>query len=120
MCQRRWVFPPAGGHECAPDARNYPPGPKPTATKQHLPTVGEKSNACTALALPDCQPGAVWDDDICLPWYVELMARVIEAGHAWSIPAEAWRDRTYLEHARTAGFFHGARGSNARSPDFYR
>jgi len=38
-------------------------------------TLGEKPNACAALASADVDAFAVWDDDdICLPWHLEAMA----------------------------------------------
>jgi len=55
---------------------------------------------------------AVWDDDdIYLPWHLEAMVRVFEAGIPWSRPAEVWIDRrTHLECKKTGGLFHGSWG----------
>jgi len=75
-------------------------------------TLGEKRNACAALASADVDAFAVWDDDdICLPWHLEAMASVLESGVPWSRPEEVWIDRrTRLERKPTGGLFHGAWG----------
>ncbi|WP_460168431.1 hypothetical protein, partial [Thermostilla marina] len=72
----------------------------------------EKRNATAALASPDVDAYAVWDDDdIYLPWHLEAMAQVFSAGISWSRPAEVWIDRrTYLECKPSGGLFHGSWG----------
>jgi len=75
-------------------------------------TLGEKRNACAALASADVDAFAVWDDDdIYLPWHLEVMAAVMKSGVPWSRPDEVWIDRrTRLERKPTNGLFHGAWG----------
>jgi len=75
-------------------------------------TLGEKRNACAALASPDVDAFAPWDDDdIALPWHLEAMAAVLESGVPWSRPDEVWIDRrTWLERKQTGGLFHGSWG----------
>lgn len=94
----------------APDACDHLPGVKLVTTKHRFRTLGEKRNACAALASPDTEAYAVWDDDdIYLPWHLDLMAWVFEAGYRWSLPAEVWIDRrSYLERKQTKGLFHGS------------
>jgi len=94
----------------APDACDHLPGVKLITSKHRFRTLGEKRNACAALASPDVDAYAVWDDDdIYLPWHLQAMAEVFAAGNAWSLPAEVWIDRrTYLERKATKGLFHGS------------
>jgi len=96
----------------APDACDHLPRVKLITTRHRFRTLGEKRNACAALASPDVEAYAVWDDDdIYLPWHLEAMAAVLSAGHAWSLPAEVWIDRrTHLERKATNGLFHGSWG----------
>ncbi len=96
----------------APNACDHLPGVKLITTRHRFRTLGEKRNACAALASPDVEAYAVWDDDdIYLPWHLEAMAEVFAAGNAWSLPAEVWIDRrTYLERKATKGLFHGSWG----------
>ena len=95
-----------------PAACDHLPGVKLITTKYRFRTLGEKRNACAALASPDVDAYAVWDDDdIHLPWHLEAMARVFAEGIPWSRPAEVWIDqRTYLERQPTNEVFHGAWG----------
>jgi len=88
------------------------PGVKLITTRHRFRTMGEKRNACAALASPDAEAYAVWDDDdIYLPWHLEAMARVFESGIPWSRPEEVWIDRrSYLERKKTGGLFHGSWG----------
>ncbi|GAB6166139.1 hypothetical protein JCM19992_21390 [Thermostilla marina] len=96
----------------APEACDHLPGVKLVTTPHRFRTLGEKRNACAALASPDVEAYAVWDDDdIYLPWHLEAMAAVFRAGHPWSLPAEVWIDRrTYLERKQSGGLFHGSWG----------
>lgn len=95
-----------------PAACDHLPGVKLVTTRHRLRTLGEKRNATAALASPDVEAYAVWDDDdIYLPWHLEAMVRVFAAGIPWSRPAEVWIDRcTCLERKRTGGLFHGSWG----------
>jgi len=96
----------------APAACDDLPGVKLVTTRHRFRTLGEKRNASAALASPDVEAYAVWDDDdIYLPWHLEVMAAVFQAGHRWSVPAEVWIDRrTCLERKPTGGLFHGSWG----------
>ena len=96
----------------APSACDHLAGVKLVTTRHRFRTLGEKRNACAALASPDAEAYAVWDDDdIYLPWHLEAMAAVFQAGHRWSLPAEVWIDRkTHLERKSTGGLFHGSWG----------
>ena len=96
----------------APDACDHLPGVKLVTTRHRFRTLGEKRNASAALVSPDVDAYAVWDDDdIYLPWHLEAMVAVFQAGYRWSLPAEVWIDRrTYLERKTTGGFFHGSWG----------
>jgi len=77
------------------DAGQYAPGqvysePKPwrivSIDKRFL-TLGEKRNAAMALASPDCQAYAVWDDDdIYLPWTLKAHAAALQEAE-WSNPS---------------------------------
>jgi len=95
-----------------PAACDHLPGVKLITTRHRFRTLGEKRNATAALASPDVEAYAVWDDDdIYLPWHLEAMAAVFRVGHPWSLPAEVWIDRrTYLERKTTGGLFHGSWG----------
>lgn len=95
-----------------PAACDHLPGVKLVTTRHRFRTLGEKRNACAALASPDVEAYAVWDDDdIYLPWHLEAMVAVFQAGYRWSLPAEVWIDRrTYLERKPTGGLFHGSWG----------
>ncbi|GAB6184617.1 glycosyltransferase family 2 protein [Thermopirellula anaerolimosa] len=95
-----------------PAACEHLPGVKLITTRHRFRTLGEKRNATAALASPDAEAYAVWDDDdIYLPWHLEAMAQVFAAGSPWSRPAEVWIDRrTYLERKPTGGLFHGSWG----------
>lgn len=95
-----------------PAACDHLPGVKLVATRHRFRTLGEKRNACAALASPDVDAYAVWDDDdIYLPWHLDLMAWVFEAGYQWSLPDEVWLDRrSHLERKKSGGLFHGAWG----------
>lgn len=96
----------------APAACDHLPGVKLVTTWHRFRTLGEKRNACAALASPDVDAYAVWDDDdIYLPWHLEAMARVFAEGLSWSRPTEVWIDcRTHLERKATGGLFHGSWG----------
>lgn len=51
-------------------------------------TLGEKRNACAALASPDVDAYAVWDDDdIYLPWTLAAHAAALENA-PWSRPSQ--------------------------------
>ncbi len=86
------------------------PGVKLVTTRHRFRTLGEKRNATAALASPNVEAYAVWDDDdIYFPWHLEAMAQVFAAGIPWSRPTEVWIDRcTYLERKPTGGLFHGS------------
>jgi hypothetical protein len=72
-------------------------------------TLGEKRNATAALVSPDVTHFALWDDDdIYLPWHLENMAEVFQAGCEWSKPRDLFINRgntlqrkgtTFLYHA---------------------
>ena len=96
----------------APSACDHLAGVKLVTTRHRFCTLGEKRNASAALVSPDVDAYAVWDDDdIYLPWHLEAMAAVFQAGHRWSLPAEVWIDRkTHLERKNTGGLFHGSWG----------
>lgn len=54
---------------------------------------------------------AAWLDDIYLPWHLEAMAAVFQAGYQWSLPADVGIDRkAHLERKKSSGLFHGSRG----------
>ncbi|MGQ9822762.1 MAG: glycosyltransferase family 2 protein [Thermogutta sp.] len=95
-----------------PAACDHLPGVKLVTTRHRFRTLGEKRNASAALPSPDCKAYAVWDDDdIYLPWHLEAMAAVFQAGYPWSLPAEVWIDRTtHLKRKNTGGLFHGSWG----------
>jgi len=95
-----------------PAACDHLPGVKLITTRHRFRTLGEKRNAAAALASPDVEAYAVWDDDdIYLPWHLEAMAQVFAAGIPWSRPAEVWIDRrTHLERKPTGGLFHASWG----------
>jgi len=95
-----------------PAACDHLPGVKFVTTRHRFRTLGEKRNATAALASPDVEAYAVWDDDdIYLPWHLEAMAKVFQAGISWSRPAEVWLDRRiHMERKKTGGLFHGSWG----------
>ena len=72
-------------------------------------TLGEKRNATAALVSPDVTHFALWDDDdIYLPWHLQNMAEVFEAGCEWSKPRDLFihsggpfrrKGTTFLYHA---------------------
>lgn len=95
-----------------PAACDHLPGVKLITTRHRFRTLGEKRNATAGLASPNVEAYAVWDDDdIYLPWHLEAMAAVFEAGIPWSRPDEVWIDRrTHLERKKTGGLFHASWG----------
>lgn len=55
-------------------------------------TLGEKRNAAAALAAPDVDAYAVWDDDdIYLPWHLASVARAL-GQQPWSVPHVVFRE----------------------------
>jgi glycosyltransferase involved in cell wall biosynthesis len=78
------------------------------STRTRFPTLGEKRNACAALASPDAEGFLVADDDdVYLPHWFATQAEALR--HAeWSIPSKVWLvdGETLVEHP-TAGQFHG-------------
>lgn len=74
-------------------------------------TLGEKRNASAALASPDVEAYAVWDDDdIYLPWHLTTMAHAL-GERDWSRPGRVWFDRRdHLELYETDGLFHPSWG----------
>jgi len=63
-----------------------------TSTTRRFRTLGEKRNAAAALASPDVDAYAVWDDDdIYLPWHLTQVARALERS-PWSIPTRIFRE----------------------------
>ena len=95
-----------------PAACDHLPGVKLVTTRHRFRTLGETRNATAALASPDVDAYAVWDDDdIYLPWHLEAMVRVFEAGIPWSRPSDVWIDRrTHLQRKTTGGLFHASWG----------
>jgi hypothetical protein len=78
------------------DAGQYAPlagsGWQVTSTARRFRTLGEKRNAAAALAAPDVDAYAVWDDDdIYLPWHLTAVARALETG-PWSVPTRVFRE----------------------------
>lgn len=73
-------------------------------------TLGEKRNLTAALASPDVDAYAVWDDDdVYLPWHLSQLAAALLAGAQWVRPARVWLDkRQRLELKAAGGLFHGA------------
>ena len=101
----------------APAACDDLPGVKLVTTRHRFRTLGEKRNASAALASPDVEAYAVWDDDdIYLPWHLEVMAAVFQAGHRWSVPAEVWIDRRTCLERKPTGAFSTARGASLGTP----
>jgi len=77
------------------DAGQYAPieGPRwtITSTRRRFRTLGEKRNAAAALASPDVDVYAVWDDDdIYLPWHLSAVARALAEG-PWTVPNVLFR-----------------------------
>ena len=72
-------------------------------------TLGEKRNAIAALASPDVEAFAVWDDDdLYLPWALSASAAALQNA-AWSRPSIVLHptpDGTLKQH-ETRGLFHG-------------
>lgn len=71
-------------------------------------TLGEKRNACAALASPDVDTYAVWDDDdIYLPRHLEAAMQTIECGAQLVIPEHilVWGPRN-IEIKNPGRLFH--------------
>jgi glycosyltransferase involved in cell wall biosynthesis len=98
------------------DAGQYAPLSGPgwhlTSIARRVRTLGEKRNAAAALASPDADAYAVWDDDdIYMPWHLSSVARAL-GKREWSVPAVVFREtfgRLEL-HANEARYFHGGWG----------
>lgn len=73
-------------------------------------TLGEKRNACAALASMDVDAYAIWDDDdIYMPWALQSHAKALETGE-WSRPSiylTESEDGT-LKRRKTNGLFHAS------------
>jgi hypothetical protein len=75
-------------------------------------SLGEKRNACAALASPDAAAFAVWDDDdLYLPWALEASARALERTD-WSRPSQVLHPveaggRWHFRRHQTGGLYHG-------------
>jgi len=77
-------------------------------------TLGEKRNAVAALAPPDAEALAIWDDDdLYFPWALEATAAALDRGE-WSRPSiallpiiEPPGNRWTFRQVQTGGLFHG-------------
>jgi len=80
-------------------------------------TLGEKRNAVAALAPPDTEAFAIWDDDdLYFPWALEATAAALDRGD-WSRPSialvpivEPPGNRWSFRQVQTGGLFHGGWG----------
>lgn len=94
----------------APGACDHLPGVKLVTTPHRFRTLGEKRNACAALASPDADVLLPWDDDdIYLPWHMEAAAKALENAD-YTIPTAVWtcgRDGR-LRRKENSYLFHGA------------
>jgi hypothetical protein len=88
--------------------------PKPwhlVSIRRRFMTLGEKRNACAALASPDVDAYAVWDDDdIYLPWTLSAHAAALEKA-PWSRPSQILVESKTppgLRLKETNGLFHPA------------
>ncbi len=76
---------------------------------RRFPTLGAKRNAAVALASPDAEALAVWDDDdIYLPWALSACVGALKVA-PWSRPSLVLHERAdgKLRQHRTGGLFHG-------------
>lgn len=72
-------------------------------------SLGEKRNAAAALASPDADALAIWDDDdLYLPWALSASAAAL-AEADWSRPSVVLQPRAdwALRQHRTGGLYHG-------------
>lgn len=83
------------------------------STRRRFASLGEKRNACAALASPDAAAYAIWDDDdLYLPWALEASIAALEQAE-WSRPSlvlqpvPTRRGRWLLRQHLTGGLYHG-------------
>jgi glycosyltransferase involved in cell wall biosynthesis len=80
-------------------------------TKYRFRTIGEKRNACAALASPDSEGYCVWDDDDAyLPWHMSHCAGELATSDLY-VPHYVYvqkNDPFRLVKRETNGLFHGS------------
>lgn len=80
------------------------------STPSRYATLGEKRNACAALAPAEAEAFCIWDDDdMYLPWAISTCARTLKKS-PWSRPSQVLHHRgdpQRLQRHATGGLYHG-------------
>jgi hypothetical protein len=85
------------------------PGWQLVSVPRRFRSLGEKRNAAAALAAPDAEAIAIWDDDdLYLPWALSASAAALTQAD-WSRPSVVLQPRAdgALRQYRTGGLYHG-------------